>query len=46
VPVAEAHAHAAVRPGISVLEVKAAGHMPFFEQPAIVFPAALDFLDR
>jgi pimeloyl-ACP methyl ester carboxylesterase len=46
VPVAEAHAHAAVRAGISVLEVAASGHMPFFEQPAIVFPAAIEFLDR
>lgn len=46
VPVAEAHAHAAVRSGITVLEVAGSGHMPFFEQPATVFPAAVEFLDR
>jgi len=46
VPVAEAHAHAALRPGITVLEVAESGHMPFFEQPAIVFPAALEFLNQ
>ncbi len=44
VPLAEAHAHAALRPGIEVLAVPNAGHMPFFEQPALSFDAALGFL--
>ncbi len=44
VPFAEAHAHAALRDGVEVLVVPNAGHMPFFEQPALVFDAALGFL--
>lgn len=44
VPIAEAHAHAALRSGIEVLPIPEAGHMPFFEQPALVFESALSFL--
>ena len=44
VPLAEAQAHAALRAGIEVLAIPNAGHMPFFEQPALVFDAALGFL--
>ena len=44
VPIAEAHAHSALRSGIEVLPIPEAGHMPFFEQPALVFESALSFL--
>jgi proline iminopeptidase len=44
VPFGEAHAHAALRGGTEVLVVPNAGHMPFFEQPALAFDAALSFL--
>jgi proline iminopeptidase len=46
VPLAEAYAHAALRTDVEVLAVADAGHMPFFEQPAQVFDAALGFLRR
>src|SRR5690606_4571476 len=45
VPPAEADAHARLRPRAHVLRVPEAGHMPFFEMPALVFEAALRFLD-
>lgn len=45
VPVAEADANAQVLPHAQVLRVPDAGHMPFFEWPALVFDAALGFLD-
>jgi len=44
VPMSEAHAHAALRTGVEVLPIPEAGHMPFFEQPALVFESALGFL--
>lgn len=45
VPIAEAEALAAVLPRAHVLRVPFSGHMPFFEWPALVFDAALRFLD-
>lgn len=45
IPVAEAHANAALVAGARVVTVDAAGHMPFFENPEPTFSAALAFLD-
>ena len=44
-PIAEAHASAALIPGARVVEIPEAGHMPFFENPEPCFAAALAFLD-
>lgn len=44
VPATSAQAHAALRTGVEVLVVPNAGHMPFFEQPALAFDAAMGFL--
>lgn len=45
IPVQEADANARVLPRAHVLRVEDSGHMPFFEWPALVFEAALRFLD-
>ncbi len=44
-PIEEAHHSAALIPGARVVEIPAAGHMPFFENPEPSFTAALEFLD-
>ena len=44
-PIAEAHASAALIPRARVVAIPEAGHMPFFENPEPTFAAALDFLD-
>lgn len=44
-PVTEAEANAHVLPHAQVLRIPEAGHMPFFEWPALVFDAATRFLD-
>lgn len=44
-PVTEADANAHALPRAHVLRVAEAGHMPFFEWPALVFDAAVRFLD-
>ena len=43
-PVAEAHASAALIPDARVVPVPGAGHMPFFEEPEVTFAAANAFL--
>lgn len=45
-PIAEAHATAALIPGARVVEIPEAGHMPFFENPEPSFSAAIGFLDE
>lgn len=45
VPSAEAEATARIIPRAHALKIPEAGHMPFFEFPAMVFEAALRFLD-
>lgn len=45
-PVAEAHATAALVAGARVVEIPGAGHMPFFENPEPSFGAAIAFLDE
>lgn len=44
-PIAEAHASAAIIPHARVVAIPDAGHMPFFENPEPSFAAALAFLD-
>ncbi len=44
-PVTEADANARALPRAHVLRIPEAGHMPFFEWPALVFDAAVRFLD-
>lgn len=46
IPIAEAHATAELIPGARVMPVPEAGHMPFFENSALAFAAALEFLDQ
>lgn len=45
-PVDEAHRSAKLIPDARVTIIPEAGHMPFFENPAPAFAAALAFLDR
>lgn len=45
IPLAEAERSAALIPHARVVAIPEAGHMPFFENPAPSFEAALEFLD-
>ena len=45
IPLAEAERSAALIPNARVVAIPEAGHMPFFENPAPSFDAALGFLD-
>ena len=45
IPLAEAERSAALMPNARVVAIPEAGHMPFFENPAPSFDAALAFLD-